>query len=205
MTQTLDVHQRISEPASARTASAPATPASDAQVSKFGTFAITFGICFIIIYTVFERMNWPLITYHPAVNQVYFWMHAARPGDDLGPPMYWYGWLALALPTAAIVGWIATMVSERVLQRATLFCCTLAVLWPIAYVATVIIVNRPSYDPAYLDLMGYAGIPALIGAVVVAWLVPLETAKRAWTSWLVTLPIGGLIILGYSLKTWFVR
>jgi hypothetical protein len=205
MTQTLDVHERVSQPAAARPATAPATAATQVQTSKFGTFAITFGIAFMILYTACERMNWPLVTYHPAVNQIYFWMHAARPGDDLGPPMYWYGWLALVLPCAAIVGWIATMLSERVLQRATLFCCTLAVLWPIAYVATVIIVNRPSYDPAYLDLMGYAGIPALIGAAAAAWFIPLETAKRAWTSWLVTLPIGGLVILGYSLKTYFLR
>ena len=203
MTQTLDVHERISEPAGARAAGAAATSASEAQVTKFGTFAISFGISFIIIYTLFERMNWPLFTYHPAVNKVDFWMHAARNGE--GPPMYWYGWLALSLPCAAIVGWIATMLSERVLQRATLFCCALAALWAIAYAVTVIIVNRPSYDPEYLDLMGYAGVPALIGAAAIAWLVPLETAKRAWTSWLVTLPIGGLIILGYSLKTWFTR
>jgi len=203
MTQALDVHDRVTDAGRARAASAPATPASAAQTSRFGTFAITFGIAFMILYTLFERMNWPLFTYHPAVNKIDFWMHAARSGE--GPPMYWYGWLALALPCAAIVGWIATMLSERALQRATLFCCTLAVLWPIAYVATVIIVNRPSYDPAYLDLMGYAGIPALIGAIAAAWLIPLETAKRAWTSWLVTLPIGGLVILGYSLKTYFLR
>jgi hypothetical protein len=205
MTQTLDVHQRVSKPISTRDASALATPATEAKTSKFGTFAITFGIAFVIIYTLLERMNWPLITYYPSVNQTYFWMHAARPGDDLGPPMYWYGWIALVLPCAAIVGWIATMLSERVLQRATLFFCTLAVLWPIAYVATVLIVNRPSYEPEYLDLMAYAGIPALIGAVAAAWFVPLESAKRAWRSWLVTLPIGALIILGYSLKPFFVR
>jgi hypothetical protein len=143
------------------------------------------------------------MTYHPAVNKVDFWMHAARSGE--GPPMYWYGWIALTIPCAAIVGWIATMLSERLLQRATLFCCALAVLWPIAYVATVVIVNRPSYDPEYLDLMGYAGVPALLGAVAAAWLVPLESAKRAWTSWLVTLPVGALVILGYSLKTYFLR
>jgi hypothetical protein len=203
MTQTLDAHQRAAEPLPARTASAAATPASAAQISKFGTFAITFGIAFVILYTVFERMNWPLLTYHPAVNKVDFWMHAARSGE--GPPMYWYGWIALTIPCAAIVGWIATMLSERLLQRATLFCCALAVLWPIAYVATVVIVNRPSYDPEYLDLMGYAGVPALLGAVAAAWLVPLESAKRAWTSWLVTLPVGALVILGYSLKTYFLR
>ena len=103
MTQTLDVHQRISQPVSARTASAQATQAIAAPTSKFGTFAITFGISFIIMYTLFERMNWPLITYHPAINKVYFWMHAAAPGSDEGPPMYWYGWIALVLPCAAIV------------------------------------------------------------------------------------------------------
>jgi hypothetical protein len=205
MTQTLDAHQRISEAASTRAAAAPATPTTRAQTSKFGTFAITFGIAFVIIYTVCERMNWPLMTYYPAVNQTYFWMHAAGPGEDLGPPMYWYGWIVLVLPCAAVVGFLGTMVSERVLQRATLFCCTLAVLWPIAYVATVLIVNRPSYEPEYLDLMAYAGIPALIGAVAAAWFVPLESAKRAWRSWLVTLPIGALVILGYSLKPFFVK
>jgi hypothetical protein len=30
-------------------------------------------------------------------------MHAVCSGE--GPPMYWYGWIALALPSAAIVGW----------------------------------------------------------------------------------------------------
>jgi len=205
MTQTLDVHARVSEPAAARAAGAPATPAAEAKTSKFGTFAITFGIAFVILYTVCERMNWPLFTYHPSVNQTYFWMHAARPGEDVGPPMYWYGWIALVLPCAAILGWIGTLLSERSLQRATLFCCALAVLWPIAYVATVVIVNRPSYEPEYLDLMGYAGIPALIGAAAAAYFVPLEWAKRAWHSWLVTLPIGALAILGYSLKMYFVR
>jgi hypothetical protein len=203
MTQTLDVHERVSQAGPIRAAAAPATPATQAQTSRFGTFAITFGIAFMILYTVFERMNWPLFTYHPAVNKIDFWMHAARNGE--GPPMYWYGWIALTIPCAAIVGWISTLLSERLLQRATLFCCTLAVLWPIAYVVTVVIVNRPSYDPEYLDLMGYAGIPALVGAVAATWLVPLESAQRAWTSWLVTLPIGGLVILGYSLKTYFLR
>jgi hypothetical protein len=203
MTQTLDVHERVTAGSPARAASSPATPATQAEVSKFGTFAITFGIAFAIIYTVLERMNWPLFTFHPAVSKVDFWMHAARNGE--GPPMYWYGWIALSIPSAAVVGWIATMMSSRALQRATLFCCTLAVLWPIAYAATVIIVNRPSYDPEYLDLMGYAAIPALIGAALAGYFVPLERAERAWTSWLAILPVGALIILGYSLKTWFTR
>jgi hypothetical protein len=30
-------------------------------------------------------------------------------------------------------------------------------------------------------------------------------AERAWTSWLLIMPIGGLIVLGYSLLQYFVR
>src|SRR5947209_5813913 len=135
MTQALDRDERIIQRERSRPLRAT-TPTAPLRDSKFGTFAITFGIAFMILYTVFERMNWPLFTYHPAVNKIDFWMHAARNGE--GPPMYWYGWIALAIPCAAIVGWIATLLSERLRQRATLFCCTLAVLWPIAYVVTVV-------------------------------------------------------------------
>ena len=45
------------------------------------TFAITFGIAFAIVYTVFERLNWPFFTYHPAVGKVDFWMHPPRSGQ----------------------------------------------------------------------------------------------------------------------------
>ena len=49
------------------------------------------GISFAILYTLFEQMNWPLFTYHPAVGKLDFWMQRARSGE--GPGMYWYGWL----------------------------------------------------------------------------------------------------------------
>ena len=47
---------------------------------QVGTFAITFGITFAILYTTFERLNWPLFTYHPAVGKLDFWMQPARTG-----------------------------------------------------------------------------------------------------------------------------
>jgi hypothetical protein len=28
-----------------------------------------------------------------------------RPRSDEGPPMYWYGWLALSFSGAAVIGW----------------------------------------------------------------------------------------------------
>jgi hypothetical protein len=203
MTQTLDVHARVSDPRTARAAGAPATPISKAKEDKFGTFAITMGIAFPILYTLFERMNWPLFTYHPAVNKIDFWMHAARSGE--GPPMYWYGWIALTLPLSAVVGWIATLIPNRLLQKATVFCCAAAVLWPVVFNISVWIANRPAYDNDVTDLMWWSGIPALIGGAAAGYLVSEQAAQRLWTKWLVILPVGGLIILGYSLKTYFTR
>jgi hypothetical protein len=44
-----------------------------------------------------------------------------------------------------------------------------------------------------------AAIPALVGAAVITYCVPARSAARVWTSWLLIAPIGGLIVLGYSL------
>src|SRR5215510_12403870 len=89
MTQTLDVRQGVTQ--LDRSATKPATPA---EISKSGIFAITFGITFAVMYTVLEQLNWPLFTYHPAVGKLDFWMQRPRSGE--GPPMYWFGWLALS-------------------------------------------------------------------------------------------------------------
>ena len=50
-----------------------------------------------------------------------------------------------------------------------------------------------------------AGIPALAGAAVLSWLAGARWAQRLWTSWLLIMPVGGLIILGWSLNTYFLR
>ena len=71
MTQTLDVAGRLSQLDSAHAVEAPA--AATQTRSKVGTFAITFGIAATLLYTVFERLNWPLFTYLPRVNRVEFW------------------------------------------------------------------------------------------------------------------------------------
>jgi hypothetical protein len=44
--------------------------------------------------------------------------------------MYWYGWISLAIPSALLVALIATTIPDRVLRLGTVFCCTLAALWP---------------------------------------------------------------------------
>jgi hypothetical protein len=158
MTQTLDIAGRYSQLDSARAA---ATPAVETQTrSKFGVFAITFGIASTLLYTVFERLNWPLFTYLPRVNRVEFWMYRSPPAES--PPMYWYGWIVLAAVAALVVSLIATRVSDQTLRRATFFCCVLGALWP-----TFLAVLRsfgPDWQALNVEFMNSvwaAAVPAL--------------------------------------------
>jgi len=203
MTQTLEVHERISEIGGYHAPSQSTTNAA-ATGSKAGRFAFTFGISFAILYTLFEQMNWPLFTYHPAVGKLDFWMQRARSGE--GPGMYWYGWLALALPSAAVVAWIATLVSSKWLHRATAFCCVLAIVWSSIFMVLVLSDGRTRFDTDLVQSMAWwSAIPGLATALAVSYLVPVQWAQRVWTSWLLIMPIGGLLILGYSLKNFFLR
>ena len=202
MTQTLDVHARISELDRSAPVSAAAAR-TGASTDRFATFAITFGIAFAILYTVFERLNWPLFTYHPAVGKVDFWMHAARSGE--GPPMYWYGWVFLAGPAALVVASAATLMPRRLLQEATFFCCTLAILWPLVLAFASLLTDGTTFNEQWATWALWSGIPAFLGAAALTYFAGPAWAERMWTNWLVVMPIGGLIILGYSLKTFFLR
>jgi hypothetical protein len=200
MTQLLNTHDRISQ---IDTDAASAAVSAQTRV-RFGRFAITFGIAFAILYTLFERLNWPLFTYHPAVGKLDFWMQPARSGE--GPPMYWYGWLVLSTGGALAFSWIATIISEEWLQRATLFGCALAVVWSSAFGISIYLDDRTSFDTDLVRWFAFmSAIPSFVLATVIAYLVPLRWARRLWTSWLLIMPIGGLGILGYSLKVYFLR
>jgi hypothetical protein len=205
MTHTLDVSDATSRFGSSHAVDAqtPTRSAPATRTSKLGTFVVTFGIAFAILYTVFERLNWPLFTYHPAVGKLDFWMQRARSGE--GPPMYWYGWLALSFPCALLVGWVATMFPPRWLCRATLFCCLLAALWPASFALAVFIADQVSFDAEFLKSIWLSAIPALVAAAAVTWFVSTEWAQRVWMGWLLIMPLGGLVVLGYSLKQYFLR
>jgi hypothetical protein len=206
MTQALDVSERVSEAGSSQVKGTPTRTTTTAALTsnKFATFAITFGIAFAILYTVFERLNWPFFTYHPAVGKIDFWMQRPRSGE--GPPMYWYGWLALSFPVAALVGWIATLVSTRTLFRATIFCCVLAALWPAVFAIWSYIDGRTTFDQDVVQwIMWMSAIPGLAGAVAATYLIPVEWTERMWTRLLLIVPIGGLIVLIVSLKSFFLR
>jgi len=202
MTQTLDVGEGFSQLDSSRATGAP-TSATQTKASKFGTFAITFGIAFPLLYTAFERLNWPLFTYHPVLGNVDFWRQPA----GVGPPMFWYGWIVLAAISAFVVGGIATIIPGHWLRRATVFCCALAALWPAALAALrIFITDWATFDADFLNSVWVAAVPAFVGAAVITYYVPSRLAERVWTSWLLIAPIGGLVVLGYSLlQPWFLR
>jgi hypothetical protein len=200
MTQALEIDELVSPLGSARAAGAPATPAR--AETKSGVFAITFGIAFALLYTVFERLNWPLFTYHPVLGNVDFWRQPA----GVGPPMFWYGWIVLAAAAALVVALLATLVSAPLLRRATVFCCALAVLWPAALTGLrIFIIDWATFDADFLNSVWVAAVPAFLGAAAITWLAGARLAERMWTSWLVLAPIGGLVVLGYSLQQYFVH
>jgi hypothetical protein len=200
MTQAVEIDERVSLLGSARAAGAPATPAR--AEAKPGVFAITFGIAFALLYTVFERLNWPLFTYHPVLGNVDFW----RQPTGVGPPMFWYGWIMLAAAAAFVVALVATLVSAPLLRRATMFCCAVAVLWPAALTGLrIFIVDWATFDADFLNSVWVAAVPAFVGAAAVTWLMGARLAERTWTSFLLLAPVGGLVVLGYSLQQYFVR
>jgi hypothetical protein len=197
MSQVLEIDDRVPRPASA---GAPTSPTR--AETRTGTFAITYSIAFALLYTAFERLNWPLFTYHPVLGIVDFWRQPA----GVGPPMFWYGWIVLAAAAALVVALLATLVSAQWLRRATVFCCALALLWPAALAALrIFIVDWATFDAEFLNSAWVAAIPAFAGAAVITWFTGQRFAERVWTGWLLIAPIGGLVVLGYSLQQYFVR
>ncbi len=201
MTQTLDAGEAFSQLGGSPAKGAP-TSTTQAE-AKLGTFAITFGIAFALLYTAYERLNWPLFTYHPVLGNLDFW----RQPTGVGPPMFWYGWIVLAAVSAFVVGCIATIVPARWLRRAAVFCCALGALWPAALAGLrIFIVDWATFDADFLNSPWVAAIPGFIAAAVVTYYFPARWAERLWTSWLLIVPIVGLVVLGSSLlQPWFLR
>jgi hypothetical protein len=203
MTRTFDAAERWSQRDGFHAMGAP-TSATQTRASKLRTFTITFGIAFTLLYTVYERLNWPLFTYQPRTGVLYFWLHRPLPAE--GPPMYWYGWIVLAAASAFVVGLIATIVPGQRLRQGTFFCCVLGALWPsVLAVLRSFGADWQSLDIDFMNSIWAAAIPALVGAAAISYLVPSQFVQRAWTSWLLIVPLGGLIVLGYSLMQYFVR
>jgi hypothetical protein len=169
-------------------------------ISRFGTFAITFGIAFTLYYTVFERLNWPFFTYHPVTGQIDFGKEMA----GKGPPMFWYGWLLLSGLAALVTGAIATVVPGGALRRATFFCCLLGALWPACLtVLRSFGADWQSLDAEFMNSIPAAAVPALLITAAISYAVPTRFVQRVWAPLLLFVPIGGLVVLAYSLQQYF--
>ena len=94
---------------SASTDTAPETS------SRFGTFALVFGIFFGILYVICDMAALPMFTYHPGTGRIDPGFAPAR--RDEGPAMYWYGWIANSALGASILGVLATLLPETIRSK----------------------------------------------------------------------------------------
>jgi hypothetical protein len=120
----------MSTPA-ATTRVTPAAKSSLASSTKVRTFAITFAIAGTVIYLLCLEFNWPMFTFHPATNRIAWGWEAGRSGE--GPAMYWYGWTVTSIVTAAVVGFLATLLPESVTRRIPLILVWLLPILAIPY------------------------------------------------------------------------
>ncbi len=91
------------------------TESDSPLASRFGTFSLVFGIGFAIFYVICDMAALPLFTYHPGTDRIDFGYAPAR--RDEGPAMYWYGWLASSALGASALGFIATLLPEKIRCR----------------------------------------------------------------------------------------
>jgi len=84
---------------------------------SFSSALPVFTVVFLVAYAIAMHFNLAPFSYYPQVGQ--FAAGVAKPTPELGPAMYWYGWLVDALvvsvPLAAIVG---LAVPESTIRRA---------------------------------------------------------------------------------------
>ena len=92
-----------------------ATDTATATSSRFGAFALVFGICFAILYVVCDMAALPMFTYHPGTGRID--LGFARAVRDEGPAMYWYGWLATSALGAAILGGLAALLPGQIRSK----------------------------------------------------------------------------------------
>ena len=83
--------------------------------SRFGSFALVFGICFAILYVVCDLAALPMFTYHPGTGRIDPGFVRARP--DEGPAMYWYGWIASSALGASVLGLLAALLPETIRRK----------------------------------------------------------------------------------------
>jgi hypothetical protein len=103
----------------------------------FPAFAVGFAAYYAPAYCFTggtSTFSWPLFTYFPAVEE---WHWFLVPGSDtLGPPMWWYGWIA----SATLVGLAAAVIALLLPERATAKLWT-TLVWTVPILAFVFLAN----------------------------------------------------------------
>jgi hypothetical protein len=115
------------------TTTSTTTPATSSLASsaKFKTFAVTFALAGTAIYLLCLQFNWPLFTYHPAVNRFEWGWGPSRSGE--GPAMYWYGWTATTLVAGPVIGFLATLLPDSTARKIPLILVWLLPVLAIPY------------------------------------------------------------------------
>jgi hypothetical protein len=116
---------------STTTTNTASTTSSLATSVKFRTFAVTFAVAGTIIYLLCLHFNWPLFTYHPAVNRIELGWGPSKSGE--GPAMYWYGWTATTLVAGAIVSYLVTLLPDSVGKKIPLILTWLLPILAVPY------------------------------------------------------------------------
>ena len=109
------------------------TGTAKATSSRFGTFALVFGICFGILYVVCDMAALPMFTYHPGTDRIDPGFAPAR--SDEGPAMYWYGWIANSALGALILGLLAAALPGKIRSN-----IPLALAWVVPVVLLPVVI-----------------------------------------------------------------
>ena len=83
-----------------------------------------------------STFSWPLFTYFPAAEPAHWQWGLVAGSETLGPPMWWYGWIA----SAAIVGLIAAVIALLLPARATEKMWAM-LLWAVPLAAFIFLLN----------------------------------------------------------------
>ncbi len=121
----------------------------------FPAFAVGFAIYYAPAYCFTgadSSFSWPLFTYFPAAEPAH-WQWGLVPGNEtLGPPMWWYGWIASATIVGLIAAVIALLLPARATEKmwATLF-------WAVPIASFIFLLNwelvwfYPMWNPRWFE------------------------------------------------------